>query len=62
LNRAHAIGEVVVGIENLLKDDGAFVFESHHLLDIIRGGQFDAIYHEHLRTYSAKSLIKLFSY
>ena len=60
--RAHAIGEVVVGIENLLKDDGAFVFESHHLLDIIRGGQFDAIYHEHLRTYSLKSLIKLFSY
>jgi hypothetical protein len=39
-----------------------FVMESHYLLDVIKGGQFDTIYHEHLRTYSLKSLIKLFSY
>ena len=57
-----SIGEVVSGIEALLKDDGIFVFENHYLLDVIRGGQFDTIYHEHLRTYSLKSLIKLFSY
>ncbi len=57
-----SIGEVVSGIEALLKDDGVFVFENHYLLDVIRGGQFDTIYHEHLRTYSLKSLIKLFSY
>jgi len=56
------IGEVVSGIETLLKDDGVFVMESHYLLDVIQGGQFDTIYHEHLRTYSLKSLIKLFSY
>ena len=56
------IGEVVSGIELLLKDDGVFVFENHYLLDVIQGGQFDTIYHEHLRTYSLKSLIKLFSY
>jgi len=56
------IGEVVSGIENLLKDDGVFVLESHYLLDVIQGGQFDTIYHEHLRTYSLKSLVKLFSY
>ncbi len=56
------IGEVVSGIETLLKDDGVFVFENHYLLDVIQGGQFDTIYHEHLRTYSLKSLIKLFSY
>ena len=29
---------------------------------MIHGGKFDTIYHEHLRTYSLKSLIKLFSY
>jgi len=57
-----SIGEVVSGIETLLKDDGVFVFENHYLLDVIQGGQFDTIYHEHLRTYSLKSLIKLFSY
>jgi len=56
------IGEVVSGIETLLKDDGVFVLESHYLLDVIEGGQFDTIYHEHLRTYSLKSLVKLFSY
>lgn len=56
------IGEVVSGIETLLKHDGVFVFENHYLLDVIQGGQFDTIYHEHLRTYSLKSLIKLFSY
>lgn len=57
-----SIGEVVSGIETILKDDGVFVFENHYLLDVIQGGQFDTIYHEHLRTYSLKSLIKLFSY
>ena len=56
------IGEVISGIESLLKPDGVFVFENHYLLDVIHGGQFDTIYHEHLRTYSLKSLIKLFSY
>jgi hypothetical protein len=56
------IGEVISGIEILLKEDGVFVLESHYLLDVIKGGQFDTIYHEHLRTYSLKSLIKLFSY
>lgn len=56
------IGEVISGIENLLKDDGVFVFENHYLLNVIEDGQFDTIYHEHLRTYSLKSLIKLFSY
>ena len=56
------IGEVISGIELLLKPVGVFVFENHYLLDVIEGGQFDTIYHEHLRTYSLKSLIKLFSY
>jgi len=56
------IGEVISGIEFLLKPNGIFVFENHYLLDVIHGGQFDTIYHEHLRTYSLKSLIKLFSY
>ena len=56
------IGEVISGIEQILKPDGVFVFENHYLMDVIEGGQFDTIYHEHLRTYSLKSLIKLFSY
>lgn len=54
------LGEFIVGAYNLLKEGGVFVNETHYLLDVIKGGQFDTIYHEHLRTYSLKSLIKLF--
>ncbi len=54
------IGEVIMGVHALLKPDGVFVSETHYLLDVIQGGQFDTIYHEHLRTYSLHSLIKLF--
>ncbi len=55
------LGEFIMGAYNLLAPDGVFVNETHYLLDVIRGGQFDTIYHEHLRTYSLKSLIKLFN-
>jgi hypothetical protein len=54
------IGEVIQGVHNLLEDDGVFISETHYLLDVIKGGQFDTIYHEHLRTYSLESLIRLF--
>lgn len=54
------IGEFIIGIYNLLEDDGVFISETHYLLDVIEGGQFDTMYHEHLRTYSLRSLIKLF--
>jgi hypothetical protein len=56
------LGEVVRGIVALLDDDGIFVTESHYLLDIVEKGQFDTVYHEHIRTYSLKSLVTLFSY
>ncbi|TSC89684.1 MAG: hypothetical protein G01um10143_174 [Parcubacteria group bacterium Gr01-1014_3] len=54
------LGEVIMGAYNLLKDGGVFISETHYLLDVIRGGQFDTVYHEHLRTYSLKSLVALF--
>jgi len=54
-----SLGEVTRGIEALLDDDGIFVCEVHYLLEILRGGQYDTIYHEHLRSYSLKSLVTL---
>lgn len=54
------LGEVIMGAHNLLKDDGVFISETHYLLDAVQGGQFDTVYHEHLRTYTLKSLIALF--
>ncbi len=55
------LGEFIMGAYHLLKDDGVFINETHYLLDVLRGGQFDTIYHEHLRTYSLRSYIELFN-
>jgi SAM-dependent methyltransferase len=54
------MGEFISGVYNLLKDGGVFISETHYLLDVIQGGQFDTVYHEHLRTYSLKALVALF--
>ena len=56
------LGEVMRGIDHLLDRDGIFMTESQYLLDILQRNQFDQVYHEHLRLYSLKSLVKLFSY
>lgn len=48
------------GIKELLAEDGVFVQESHYLLDLVNGMQYDEIYHEHLRYYSLTSLVNLF--
>ena len=55
------LGEFIMGAYDLLDTDGVFINETHYLLDVISRGQFDTIYHEHLRTYSLKSLIRLFN-
>lgn len=54
------LGEVMRGLCALLKGDAVFITESHYLLDILEGNQFDTIYHEHIRTYSLKALVTLF--
>lgn len=54
------IGEFIMGAYYLLKKDGVFINETHYLMDVLSGGQFDTIYHEHLRTYSLKAYLKLF--
>ncbi len=54
------LGEFIMGAHTLLKNDGVFVAETHYLLNVIEGGQFDTIYHEHLRTYCLRSLVRLF--
>jgi hypothetical protein len=56
------LGEVMRGITALLDNDGVFITESHYLLDVLKGAQYDTIYHEHIRTYSLKSLVTLFSF
>ena len=55
---AHIDGvhDVVNGIKDLLSDDGVFISESHYLMGLVETLQYDAVYHEHLRYYSVRSL------
>ena len=39
--------------------NGIFVTESHYAVDIVNELQFDSVYHEHLRFFLLKPLIKL---
>lgn len=50
------INDVTGGVADLLAPDGVFVFEVHHLGSVMRGLQYDMIYHEHLYYYSLLAL------
>ncbi len=56
------LGSMIRGVDYLLEDEGMFVSESHYLLDLLETVQYDSIYHEHLKYYSVKSIIRLFDY
>lgn len=56
------LGSLIRGVEHMLKEGGVFISESHYLPDLLETVQYDSIYHEHLKYYSLKSLIRLFSY
>ena len=48
------------GVKLLLNSkEGIFVTESHYAVNIVKDLQFDSIYHEHLRFFLLKPLIKL---
>jgi hypothetical protein len=48
------VADVMRGIGHLLADDGVFVAENHDLRSVL-DGQWDTVYHEHLRFYSPGS-------
>ncbi|HTE41448.1 MAG TPA: class I SAM-dependent methyltransferase [Steroidobacteraceae bacterium] len=56
------LGSLIRGVEHLLKPGGLFVTESHYLMDLIDTVQYDSVYHEHLKYYSVRSIIRLFDY
>jgi hypothetical protein len=57
-----SLGRFLRGLDILLDKDGVFVLENHYLVAILKGGQFDTVYHEHLRSYSLKSILALFDF
>ena len=56
------IKELMGNVLKILKNDGVFITESHYLMDVLEGAQYDTIYHEHIRTYSLNSLVVLFEF
>ena len=50
---------VFLGVRNLLKDNGIFILEVPHLLNILNQNQYDNIFHEHVGFHSLKSVIDL---
>jgi SAM-dependent methyltransferase len=51
---------LVNGVNELLADDGVFVFESYYLADLVQNMVFDFIYHEHLSSFSVRPMQALF--
>lgn len=54
------LGDLIRGVRALMTDNGLFVTESHYLIDLLDTVQYDSIYHEHLKYYSLRTLLRLF--
>lgn len=54
------IHSIVSGIKNLIQKNGVVAIEFHYLYEIIKGLQYDSIYHEHIYYFSLKSISNLF--
>jgi SAM-dependent methyltransferase len=48
------------GVTMLLDDDGVFVIEVPHALELVEQNEFDGIYHEHVSQHTVKSFVDLF--
>ncbi len=52
--------EILKNVENLLNEDGEFIFEIQYLLRTIKDLTFDNIYHEHVNYWCVLSILHLF--
>lgn len=55
------INDFAAGFSILLKPGGVATFEFPHLMNLIEGGQFDTIYHEHFSYLSLTTVQRVFS-
>tara|TARA_Y100000310_G_scaffold167546_2_gene167398 strand:- start:36157 stop:37890 length:1734 start_codon:yes stop_codon:yes gene_type:complete len=51
--------DLLEGVNNLLEDDGVFIFEDPYILDILEKTSYDQIYDEHIWYFSLTSLKNL---
>jgi len=61
---AHVDGldDFLRGVSYLLREDGVFVAEFPHMMELLNNTQIDTIYHEHLSYFLLKPLIKIFGF
>jgi len=50
--------DMTAGVNGILRDSATFIFEVHHLADIIQDMQYDSFYHEHFSYHSIITLSK----
>jgi SAM-dependent methyltransferase len=62
-NTFHHIGDLdpfTLGVTLLLRDDGVFIVEVPHALELVARNQFDGVYHEHVSQHTLKSFVDHF--
>ena len=62
-NTFHHIGDLdpfTLGVTQLLADDGVFVVEVPHALELVEQNEFDGVYHEHVSQHTVKSFVDHF--
>ena len=62
-NTFHHIGDLdpfTLGVTLLLDDDGVFVVEVPHALELVEQNEFDGVYHEHVSQHTVKSFVDHF--
>ena len=62
-NTFHHIGDLdpfTLGVTLLLADDGVFVVEVPHALELVEQNEFDGVYHEHVSQHTVKSFVDHF--
>jgi SAM-dependent methyltransferase len=57
---ADSLTEIALGARDLLSSNGSFVFEVQYLVDLVEGGLFDMVYHEHLSYHHVTPLVPFF--
>lgn len=53
--------DFIAGVKTVLAPGGVFVIEAHYLIDLIKQGAFDTIYHEHVSYWALGPLVYLFN-
>lgn len=59
LNHSNDPKNFLLGVKELLKEKGDFVFEVPYWFDTIRDGRFDQIYHEHVSYFTIFSAVNI---